>query len=143
MTATRLAALLLVAMGFLAGCADSVSARIAARQTVYDAYPAETQARIARGQIRLGDDQDAVWMVYGEPTERLRRTDATGTGEVWIYKILGFSDRLYPSVRPVYHDIDGRLRGSYYLDDTPEYEWKEALRIEFTNGRVSAIQMRQ
>lgn len=137
-----LPALLAVAL-LLIGCADSVAARIAQRQELFDAYPAEVQARIARGQIRLGDDRDAVWMVYGDPAERLTRTDAAGLSEVWIYKILGFSDRLYPAVRPVYHDIGGHLRGGYYIDDAPEYEWKEALRVEFRDGRVSAVQMRE
>ncbi len=142
MTPRRLLPLLLAAT-LLAGCADTVAARIAQRQEIYDAYPAEVQARIARGQIRLGDDRDAVWMVYGNPTERLSRTDASGLAEVWIYKILGHSDRLYPAVRPVYRDVGGTLRGGYYIDDAPEYEWKEALRVEFRDGRVSAVQMRE
>jgi major membrane immunogen (membrane-anchored lipoprotein) len=43
-------------------------------------------------------------------------------------------------VRPVYHDVDGRLRGSYYIDDRPEYVWKESLRVEFKNGRVTAVE---
>ena len=127
----------------LSGCAAGVADRIAERQAVYDAYPAEVQERIARGQIRLGDDQDAVWMVYGTPSERVSRTDANGISEIWIYKILGYSDRLYPAVRPVYRDVGGHLRGSYYIDDAPEYEWKEALRVEFKQGRVSSIQMRE
>jgi len=135
-----LPALLLAAC--LAGCSGTtLEGRIAQRQAAFDAYPAETQARLLRGQIRLGDDMDAVWMVYGTPGEKIRRTDANGLTEVWIYKILGYRERLYPSVRPVYRDVGGRLRGSYYIDDTPEYEWQEVLRVEFRDGRVSAVQM--
>jgi hypothetical protein len=81
-----------------------------------------------------------VWIVYGNPSQKVRRTDVNGQSEIWIYKILGYSDRLTHGVRPVYQDVGGRLRGSYYTDDTPEYEWKEVLRIEFTNGRVAAVQ---
>lgn len=125
----------------LAGCAGGVADRIAQRQEAFDAYPADVQARIARGQIRLGDDKDAVWMVYGNPSETLRRTDRDGVTEVWIYKILGFSDSVYPTLRPVFVDRFGRRTGTYYIDDTPEYEWKEALRVEFTQGRVSAVQL--
>lgn len=125
----------------LAGCAGGVADRIAQRQEAFDAYPADVQARIARGQIRLGDDKDAVWMVYGNPSETLRRTDKDGVTEVWIYKILGFSDSVYPTLRPVFVDRFGRRTGTYYIDDTPEYEWKEALRVEFTQGRVSAVQL--
>ena len=60
---------------------------------------------------------------------------------MWIYKILGFSDSVYPTLRPVFVDRFGRRTGTYYIDDTPEYEWKEALRVEFTQGRVSAVQL--
>ncbi len=131
---------LMIALG-CAGCAaETVAARIASRQEIFDAYDVDTKARLQRGQIRIGDDTDAVWFVYGSPTQKIRRTDANGLTEVWIYKILGYSDRLNHAVRPVYQDVGGRLRGSYYIDDTPEYEWKEVLRIEFAKGRVSAVQ---
>ncbi len=123
------------------GCAASIEDRIIERQEAFDMYPTEVQERLRRGQIRLGDDQDAVWMVYGEPSETMRRVSTSGTAEVWIYKILSYNTRLTHSVRPVYQDVGGRLRGSYYIDDTPEYEWKEVLRIEFTQGHVSAVQM--
>lgn len=137
---TRLPALALLGALLLAGCASGVADRIAERRAAFDAYPADVQARIARGQIRLGDDRDAVWMVYGEPSERLSRTDAAGQTETWVYKILGFSDDVYPTVRPVYHDYYARRHGVYYIDDAPRYEWKEVLRVEFTQGRVTAIQ---
>lgn len=124
----------------LCGCASGIEGRIEARQEVFSAYPSEVQERLRRGQIRLGDDAEAVWIVYGEPRERLRRMDANGTTEVWIYKILGYNERLYPTVRPVYRDVRGHIHGSYYLEDTPEYEWKEVLRIEFSKGHVTAVQ---
>lgn len=127
----------------LVGCAPGIEGRIAQRQEIFDGYPADVQTRLRRGQIRVGDDADAVWMVYGKPNETIRRTDANGVSEVWVYKILGYHDSLYPSVRPVYHDVRGTVRGSYYIDDTPEYEWKEVLRVEFSGGRVTAIQMRE
>lgn len=134
---------LLALAAVLMGCAGGIEDRIAQRQEVFDAYPADVQERIRRGQIRIGDDQDTVWMIYGKPNETIRRTDAKGLSEVWIYKILGYNERLYPSVRPVYRDVRGTLRGSYYIEDTPEYEWKEVLRVEFSGGHVTAVQMRE
>ncbi len=124
----------------LTACAPNIDARIAQRQDAFDAYPEAVQTRLRRGQIRLGDDTDAVWIVYGDPTEKVHRVDTKGRTDVWIYKILGYHERLYPTVRPVYHDVRGSIRGSYYFDDTPEYEWQEVLRVEFINGHVSAIQ---
>ena len=137
----RPAVIALLGAFLLSGCASGVADRIAERRAAYDAYPADVQERIARGQIRLGDDQDAVWMVYGDPTERFSRTDANGRTETWVYKVLGFSDEVYPTVRPVYQDHYGRRFSTYYIDDTPRYAWQEVLRVEFTDGRVSAIQM--
>lgn len=124
------------------GCAtNTIASRIESRQEIFDAYDVKTQARLQRGQIRIGDDADAVWIVYGNPSQKIRRTDASGQHEIWIYKILGYSERsITHGVRPVYQDVGGRVRGSYYIDDTPEYEWKEVLRIEFSRGLVSAVQ---
>ncbi len=127
----------------LTGCETTIDDRIAARQEAFDMYAPEVKERLRRGQIRLGDDQDAVWMVYGMPNETMRRTDVNGLTEVWIYKILAYNTRLTHSVRPVYRDVRGTVRGSYYVEDVPEYEWKEVLRIEFLHGHVSAIQMYQ
>lgn len=125
----------------LCGCVSGIESRIAERPEIFSAYSAEMQARLRSGYLRLGDDQDAVWFVYGQPNEKVRRMDESGTAEIWIYKILGYSHRLYPAVRPVYRDVRGTLRQSYYIDDTPEYEWQEVRRVEFRNGHVTAVQV--
>lgn len=137
-TAVVMAAFLL---STLCGCASGIESRIAERPEVFAAYSTDMQSRLRSGYLRLGDDQDAVWFVYGQPTEKIRRMDENGDAEIWIYKILGYSPRLYPSVRPVYSDTRGTIRKSYYLDDTPEYEWQEVRRIEFRNGHVTAVQV--
>jgi hypothetical protein len=124
----------------LGGCAATVEDRIQSRQATFDAYPLEVQARLMKRQIRLGDDQDAVWIAFGSPTTQQYRIDAEGRTEIWIYKYLTNDPQLVNGVRPVYHDVDGRLRGSYYIDDRPEYVWKESLRVEFKNGRVTAVE---
>lgn len=122
------------------GCASTVEDRIANRQEAFDAYPVDVQERLKRRQIRLGDDQNAVWIAFGAPTESHYRIDAEGRTEIWIYKYLTHDPRLASSVRPIYRDVDGRLRGDYYIEDHPEYVWKESLRIEFKNGRVAVVQ---
>lgn len=134
--------LVLPLLSGLAGCVSGIESRISERAEIFEAYAPETQTRLREGRIRLGDDQDAVWFVYGAPNDKLRRMDETGTLEIWIYKILGYTQQgVYPAVRPVYRDVRGTLRQSYYIDDTPEYEWKEVRRVEFRNGRVSAVQL--
>lgn len=122
------------------GCGSSIASRIQAQQAVFDAYPKEMQERLTRGQVRLGDDQDAVWIAFGSPMEKQYRIDDTGRVDIWIYKYLTHNPALLQTVRPVYYDVGGRMRGDYYIDDTHEYVWKESLRVEFKNGKVSAIQ---
>lgn len=124
----------------LVGCTPTIDQRIQQRQAIFDSYPEDLQERIRQGNLRLGDTKDAVWMVYGEPKEKSVRVDANGTTETWTYKILGYNDSLYPSVRPVYHDVRGNVRGSYFIRDTPEYEWKSTMSVEFVNGKVTAVQ---
>lgn len=124
----------------LGGCAMSVEDRIKVQQQAFDAYPADVQARLKQRQIRLGDDQNAVWIAFGAPSEKQYRIDDTGRVDIWIYKYLTHDPTLTPRVRPVYRDIGGRLRGDYYIDDSHEYIWKESLRVEFKNGRVTTIQ---
>lgn len=129
-------------LALVCGCISGIESRIAERPELFAAYSAEMQTRLRSGHLRLGDDQDAVWFVYGQPNEKVRRMDETGTAEIWIYKILGYNQQgLYPSVRPVYRDVGGSLRQSYYIDDTPEYEWQEVRRVEFRNGHVTAVQV--
>lgn len=138
---TLRASLPLVLLGLsLAGCVPTVADRISQRQAIFDSYPADFQERIRNGRLKIGDTMDAVWMVYGEPKEKTKRVDASGTTETWTYKILGYNESLYPSVRPVFHDVRGNIRGSYFMQDTPEYEWKATMSVEFKNGIVTAVQ---
>ncbi len=123
----------------IAGCSSTVESRIQARQEIFDAYPADVQARLQRRQIHIGDDMNAVWIAFGEPSERKYSITDAGRTDIWVYKYLASSDELYPAVRPIYRDINGRIQTSYYIDDTPQYVWKESLRVEFKKGRVSAI----
>ena len=127
----------------LTGCTATVESRIAQRQEVFDAFPESVQDRIRRGQIRLGDSKDAVWMVYGEPRHKSRRLDKTGISEAWTYQILGYnSDNVGPrGIRTVYIDTRNGRRATYFIDNTPEYEWKEVLRVEFCDGHVTSVQM--
>lgn len=130
-----------LSLGILCGCASGIETRIAERSEIFAAYSTDMQTRLRSGRLWLGDDQDAVWFVYGEPSEKIRRMDENGTAEIWIYKVLGYNTRTYPAVRPVYRDVRGTLRKSYYIDDTPEYEWQEVRRIEFRDGHVTAVQV--
>lgn len=136
---TVLTALTLV----IAGCtAESVAGRIKSRPDHYATYPADVQERIARGQIRIGDDAEAVWYVYGEPSRKTRSVTENGTVETWTYRILGYTDSLYPTVRPV--TVVGRRGGSYtsyYIDNTPYYEWQDVLSIDLRDSKVTAVRM--
>lgn len=136
---TSVLACLSIAIVFVTGCASTIESRIQERQAAFDAYAPEVQTRLKQKHIAIGDDMDAVWIAFGEPTERKYRIQTTGRTDIWIYKYLATREDLYPAVRTVHHDIGGRVRTSYYIDDTPYYTWKESLRVEFKDGRVVSI----
>lgn len=137
-----LSILLTISLLILSGCtSETVAGRIKARPDHFAAYPADVQERLARGQIRIGDDAEAVWYVYGEPDRKTRTVTQEGSVETWTYRILGYKDSLYPTVRPV--TVVGRRRSytTYYIDNTPNYEWQDVLSIDIRDGKVSAVRM--
>ncbi len=126
------------------GCGvHTIASRIESQAEHFATYSPEVQARLKRGQIRIGDDADAVWYVYGTPSKKFRTTTAAGTVETWVYDILGYRPQMNPTVRTVHYAGRRETGTTYVIDATPEYEWQEVLRIEITDGRVSSVQMRE
>lgn len=78
--------LLSSAMLFLAGCASTPAARIERQRAVFDAYPAETQAKIRAGEVELGFDQAMVRLALGQPDRKSTKTTQGGESELWIYE---------------------------------------------------------
>jgi hypothetical protein len=74
---------------FLLGCAfagcSSIASRIQEKSAVFAALDPQTQARIRKGDVELGDTPDMVYMALGRPSVHSEKTSAAGRELIWIY----------------------------------------------------------
>jgi hypothetical protein len=133
-------ACLLIAL--FAGCATPTS-RIEKNLDLFNSFPLEAQSLIREGRIDLGFTPDMVQMALGDPARSYHRRTESRESEVWSYV-----DHRYTTERqrvnanvPTY-DSTGRRHSSrqWIWVDVQKSEEYEKLRIEFLDGKVSAIE---
>jgi hypothetical protein len=132
-------------VALLTGCMtleERIAKRIEARAGFFATLPVENQERLRKGQLQIGDSEDAAWIVYGSPTRIATRQTLGSTNVIWSYVLTEAQpvDELRPVAYPltsphgrVIWTTDYRYYRSYV------YEAREYLRIEFNNKRVCAI----
>jgi len=69
---------------FLTSCSTTQS-RIEERPQVYQGMSARDQALVGQGRIREGMSQDAVYIAWGEPSQRAEGRNRGSSVETWIY----------------------------------------------------------
>ena len=127
----------------LAGCVSTPARRIAQHAEWFASFPPEIQENVKQGRIRVGYTQEMVMLALGAPRRAISRTTAEGQVEVWIYTDVQYVPRYepVPSSR-LYRDASGKVRETHdwtWVDVGHHYEY-ETLRVEFTSGKVSAIE---
>lgn len=140
MSCSRLiCALSLAASLVLAGCSTPDS-RIAKSQSAFAGYPADVQAKIRAGQVEPGFTPEMVQLALGEPLRKTTRQTEAGDAEVWIY----------PERSPRFSFGLGVSSGGGHSGfgagvglSTGGYESDEGMRVEFRDGKVSAIEVRK
>jgi len=102
----------------LAGCATTeptdprnVARRRSQRAAAYAALPQEHQSLVDQGQIRVGMNEDAVFIAWGGPAQVLRSGDASGEAVTWLYESTTSDNYLTWNFREV-----TRKDGSTYMD---------------------------
>ena len=135
---------LLVMAGMTAGCASTPESRIRKRPELFAGLAPETQELIREGRIELGFSPDMVELALGSPARRAVRKTASGDAEVWLYTRLE-SQMTAPELVPVHSYVRSRSGHVYSVPDVIWVDrdvWTERvyLRIEFSEGRVSAIE---
>lgn len=68
----------------LAGCSTTES-RISEHPEIYQSLSPNDQALVSRGEIRSGMSQNAVWIAWGSPDQKLMGNMRGKTTETWIY----------------------------------------------------------
>ncbi len=71
----------------LSGCAtkSTVESRRQERFAAYESLPDEQRQLVAEGQIKVGMNQDAVYIAWGQPAQILASEDGAGRINTWLY----------------------------------------------------------
>ena len=129
----------------LTGCLtleELIAKRIAAKADYFASLPAESQERLRKGHLQIGDTEDAAWIVFGSPTRKSTHTTAGSTNIVWSYVMIEAQpiDELHPVSYPITTRRGHTVWGTdYQYYRSYVYERNEYLRIEFNNNKVSSI----
>lgn len=127
----------------LAGC-NSFQSRARQMSGTYESLPPETQQRLQKGGIAVGDTMDMVYIALGNADERRDIQTADGTQSVWIYKTYydqyagtrwaGYRRVLVPTARgyAVFHEP--------ITYDVYRTHADERVRITFNRGVVSMVE---
>lgn len=73
---------------FSSGCSSTqstVDTRRNEKAAAYAALSAEQRTLVDEGQIKVGMSEDAVYIAWGEPAQRLLNEDANGRTTTWLY----------------------------------------------------------
>jgi hypothetical protein len=132
-----------VAVILLAACASTPESRIKKNPELFASFPAEAQAKIQKGEVDIGFTPDMVEIAKGKPNRTYSRRTAAGDAEVWSYTSFRYTtDRQRVEVRGRVADDGGKYRtyNDWVWVDVQRQTEYEVYRVEFTNGKVSAVE---
>jgi hypothetical protein len=137
-----------IALVMLAGC-STINSRIKENAAVFDSLPADVQEKISQGIVEVGYTPDMVYIAMGNPHEKRNSRSADRNKATWIYNVY-FQDwvgRVQLGYRRVVVYDEKTKRTYVYHEHVYEDVYRdpkeERIRIEFTDGIVSAIEQRQ
>jgi hypothetical protein len=136
-----LAALLLLA----AGCATPAY-RIKKNPDLFAAFPPAVQETVRAGRVEVGYTPDMVYIALGRPSRIYARETEAGRTLIWSYAARYRTSSWRPvETLQVYRDSKGRRRtttDTTWVDVGRSTEY-EAVRIEFADNKVKAIEVLQ
>ncbi len=95
--ASRLACLLSLAAGLLAGCSSPQFSRIENSREAYESWPLEMRQAVLDGRIEPGMTPEMVEVAWGKPDEVIARRNGPHEDEIWIYRKTSGGDYVYPT----------------------------------------------
>jgi hypothetical protein len=78
--------LALATAGLWSGCGSAQINRIDKYRDIYEQWPIEVKQAVLDGKVEPGMTQDMVVVSWGQPTEKVNRSNATNDEEIWIYR---------------------------------------------------------
>jgi hypothetical protein len=130
--------LLTVTVLAFAGCASStVESRRAERMAAYSALPADQRALVDQGQVRVGMDQDAVYIAWGLPQQKTQAENAQGLSETWVYNSSTLDTYNYWTFRER-TDRNGRTYLDRVMETDSQINSYVSAEITFADGKVKS-----
>jgi hypothetical protein len=130
--------LLAVSTLFLAGCASStVESRRTERMAAYNSLPEDQRALVDQGQVRVGMNQDAVYIAWGMPQQKTQAEDGLGLSETWVYNSSTLDTYNYWTFRER-TDPRGRTYLDRVLETDSQINSYVSAEITYSNGKVKS-----
>jgi outer membrane protein assembly factor BamE (lipoprotein component of BamABCDE complex) len=123
---------------FLAGCATStVESRRTERMAAYNSLPEDQRALVDLGQVRVGMNQDAVYIAWGAPQQKTQAEDGQGLSETWVYSSSTLDTYNYWTFRER-TDRQGRTYLDRVLETDSQINSYVSAEITFADGKVKS-----
>ena len=127
----------------LTGC-STFNSRAQEKAAVYNTLAPQTQQRLEKGKISVGDTQDMVFIALDHPDAKRDITTADGAETVWVYKTYweDYADTGWVGWRRYY---EPRMGGAYsfYHERVPmalsRTRVADVIRITFKDGKVVSV----
>jgi hypothetical protein len=142
MKALATSIIILCAAG-LTGCSTFTS-RANQKAAVYNALPPQTQQRLEKGKISIGDTTDMVYIAMDQPEAKRNITTASGPETVWVYKTywetyantgwIGWHRFYQPGMGGRYSIYDQQVPLDLYRTHVAD-----VIRITFKDGKVISV----
>lgn len=129
---------ILVCAALWAGCATStVEKRRTERSASYAALSPENRQMVDQGKIKVGMNEDAVYIALGKPSDKLVNETSEGREDIWVYVETTLKSEYYYSDRPIGHRHNDTPHYGHTLEQ--DYVPRDYVRLEvtFKNGNVT------
>jgi hypothetical protein len=89
--------LALVTVGLVSGCGSAQINRIDKYREVYETWPIEVRQAVLDGKVEPGMTPEMVVVAWGEPTEKVNRSNSATDEEIWVYRKGGSDGMMMPA----------------------------------------------
>src|ERR1700712_4717649 len=138
----------LTAVALLSGC-DTFSNRAEQKATVFNSLDANTQDRLHKGMIAVGDTKDMVYIALGIPDRKKERVTEHGRETTWIYStyyqdyvgsdLIGYHRYFSPFGGPGRYAVYWQPIGPDLYPERSE----ENMRVTFVDGKGTVVEQMQ
>ncbi len=117
-----------------------IAKRRTERLAAYNALPDDHRAQVDSGQIKVGMNEDAVYIAWGAPAQVLRSGDASGERTTWLFHNSTTDEYLFWRYREVPRK-DGTVFLERFLDRDYNYRDYVSAELVFSGGRLQIWRM--